>query len=257
MTSETVPHVPAPSSPKEHEAAGPLPSTAGPLRVAVTSDQRLLADMAAAALAGVGVNTTAVDWPTDRSCRSVRRRLLGFRPHVCLSLYDLEDPSSARIGQLLVADETFPWVALATGVPGPAWGGALHAGAHAVLPGRLSMAELVTALRHAAAREEVMDPGQRAEVVEAWNHATEREQRLVTRMETLTPREMFVLEHLYEGERVNTIASDAGVSEATVRSQVKSVLRKLNVGSQIAAVAAYRQVRDVASETVDATNEGG
>lgn len=245
MTSEALTHVPAPAS-REREAADRPPSTAGPLRVAVVSDQRLLADMAAAALAGVGVHTTAVDWPTGGSTRAVRRRLLGFRPHVCLSLYDLEDPDTARVGDLLVSDETFPWVALATGEPGPAWGGALQAGAHAVLPGRLTMAELVTALRHAAVREEVMDPGQRGEVVLAWSRASERDSELVARLETLSPRELSVLRHLYEGRRVCAIAQQAGVTEATVRSQVKSMLRKLGVGSQIAAVAAYRQVREIA-----------
>lgn len=234
--------VPAPAA-GAHDAGPEGLSVATTLRVAVTSDQRLLADMAAAALAGVGVHTTTIDWPSVASSGAVRRRLLGFRPHVCLSLYDLEDPASARIGDLLLDDETFPWVVLATGEPGPAWGSALHAGAHAVVPGRLTMAELVTALRHAAAREEVMDPGERASVVQAWTRTTERDQRLIACLDALTPREMFVLRHLYEGERVSTIASDAGVSEATVRSQVKSVLRKLGVGSQIAAVAAYRQVR--------------
>ncbi len=114
------------------------------------------------------------------------------------------------------------------------------------------MAELVAALRHAAVREDVMEPGQRAEVEQAWSSATEREQRLLARMDTLTPREMFVLVHLYEGERVSAIAADSGVSQTTVRSQVKSVLRKLGVDSQIAAVAAYRQVRELILDSAGA-----
>lgn len=231
-------------------------SAATTLRVAVTSDQRLLADMAAVALAGVGVHTTTVDWPERGSNRTLRRRLVAFRPHVCLSLHDLEDPAAARLGSLLLPGDPFPWVVLARGEAGPAWGTALHAGAHAVLPGRLTMAELVTALRQAAVREEVMDPGQRAEVVAAWQQATERNRALSERLETLTPREVFVLEHLYDGQRVSSIAQDAGVAEATVRSQVKSVLRKLGVDSQIAAVAAYRQVLSLTSETAEERRDG-
>ncbi len=214
------------------------------LRVAVVSDQRVLADMATAALAGVGAHTMSVDWPGRASSTEVRRRLLAFCPHVCLSLQD--DPLHSGLGDLILADDPFPWVALTTVAPGPSWGGALHAGAHAVLPGYLTMSELVTALRQAAAREEVMDPGLRTEVVSAWTREAARGQRLAARMETLTPRELSVLTQLYEGHRVSTIARLAGVSEATVRTQVKSMLRKLGVGSQLAAVAAYRQLRDLA-----------
>ena len=39
-----------------------------------------------------------------------------------------------------------------------------------------------------------------------------------------------------------TIASDAVVSEATVRAQIRSILSKLGVGSQLAAVAEARRV---------------
>lgn len=243
-------HVPAPNNASRDRLA------AADVRAAVTSDQPLLADLASAALAGVDVHTTRVDWPGLGSIRALRRRLVAFRPHVCVTLQDLDDVAGVRLAGQLLGGDPLCWVALATREPGPAWGAALEAGAYAVLPGHLTLTELVAALRQAAVREEVMDPGQRVEVVTAWQKAAERNRALSARLETLTPREVFVLEHLYDGHRVSSIAQDAGVAEATVRSQVKSVLRKLGVDSQIAAVAAYRQVVSLTPETAKERRDG-
>ena len=47
---------------------------------------------------------------------------------------------------------------------------------------------------------------------------------------------------LIEGRAVRTISKDSVVSEATVRTQVKSILSKLEVSSQLAAVGMANQV---------------
>jgi DNA-binding NarL/FixJ family response regulator len=60
--------------------------------------------------------------------------------------------------------------------------------------------------------------------------------------ETLTPREQQVLRALSVGLTVPRIAERWVVSEATVRSQVHAVLRKLDVRSQLEAVAAATRV---------------
>ena len=59
----------------------------------------------------------------------------------------------------------------------------------------------------------------------------------------LTVREREVLRELADGRSVMAIATDWVVSEATVRSHVRSILGKLGVPSQLAAVAAARQAR--------------
>jgi len=61
-------------------------------------------------------------------------------------------------------------------------------------------------------------------------------------IERLSTREREILALLYDGVTVAEIAERTGVSEQTVRSQVKAVLRKLEVNSQLAAVAVYRRV---------------
>ena len=62
------------------------------------------------------------------------------------------------------------------------------------------------------------------------------------RLSLLTPREGAVLGHLMKGHTVREIAIHSYVSEATVRTQVKSILSKLQVSSQIAAVGLAHRV---------------
>ena len=57
----------------------------------------------------------------------------------------------------------------------------------------------------------------------------------------LTERERFVLAELMEGHCAEEIAHAAFVSVSTVRSQIKAILQKLGVSSQLAAVALARR----------------
>jgi DNA-binding NarL/FixJ family response regulator len=57
----------------------------------------------------------------------------------------------------------------------------------------------------------------------------------------LTPRETVILEHLMKAHTIAEIADCYTVTKDTVRSQVKSILHKLEVRSMLAAVVlAYR-----------------
>ena len=58
---------------------------------------------------------------------------------------------------------------------------------------------------------------------------------------TLTEREQVVLAELIEGHCAEDIAKGAFVSISTVRSQIKAILQKLGVNSQLAAVAMARR----------------
>jgi two-component system, NarL family, nitrate/nitrite response regulator NarL len=62
------------------------------------------------------------------------------------------------------------------------------------------------------------------------------------RLGSLTRREVDVLAHLVRGRSAAEIARHHVVTEMTVRTQVKSILRKLEVGNQLAAVALAREV---------------
>jgi two-component system, NarL family, nitrate/nitrite response regulator NarL len=73
---------------------------------------------------------------------------------------------------------------------------------------------------------------------------TPLEERRRERLEpfaTLTYREQVVLAELIEGHCAEDIAKGAFVSISTVRSQIKAILQKLGVNSQLAAVALARR----------------
>ena len=84
---------------------------------------------------------------------------------------------------------------------------------------------------------------------------------LRTPFESLTDREGDVLRCMAQGFAVSDIATDWVVSEATVRSHVHGVLRKLGVRSQLAAVAAALRVgwldTSKLSEAPSRTSDGG
>jgi len=76
---------------------------------------------------------------------------------------------------------------------------------------------------------------------------TEAVEEAARRLLSLAPRERAVLEHLSHGRTIDEIARVDQVSIATVRTQTRSILRKLDVSSQLAAVALLRWVSETLS----------
>ena len=83
-----------------------------------------------------------------------------------------------------------------------------------------------------------MEPDEQEELVRLWAELLERREMVNRQIASLTPREREVLAMLHAGDRIARIAQLLGISPVTVRSQVKAVLRKLDVNSQLGAVAA-------------------
>jgi len=100
--------------------------------------------------------------------------------------------------------------------------------------------ELLAAALRAVNGEAVIDECERHELLAALRaHRKDAERRLAP-FQQLTPKETLVLDELSRGKSVESIASEWVVSEATVRTQVRGVLTKLDVRSQLAAVAKAR-----------------
>lgn len=96
--------------------------------------------------------------------------------------------------------------------------------------------QLVQAAVAAAAGRSTLSEQERRELVEL--HRGDRDRgRLLDR---LTAREREVLDRLAAGHRAAKVAEEFVVSVATVRSQIRSILAKLEVGSQLEAVALAR-----------------
>jgi DNA-binding NarL/FixJ family response regulator len=117
---------------------------------------------------------------------------------------------------------------------------AVEAGAVGWVSKAAPLPALLRAVRAAAAGIPLLPAHERsALLVELARHRAEQRSRFAP-FERLTPRERQVLAALVRGRSADGIAEDLVVSIATVRSQIRAVLLKLGVHSQLAAVALAR-----------------
>jgi DNA-binding CsgD family transcriptional regulator len=87
------------------------------------------------------------------------------------------------------------------------------------------------------AQRPVLTTARRYELMAELRSAPAARSKNLTPFKTLTPSERMVLSALAQGQRAETIAATAFLSKSTVRSQIRSMLAKLNVKSQLEAVA--------------------
>jgi DNA-binding NarL/FixJ family response regulator len=107
---------------------------------------------------------------------------------------------------------------------------ALKAGAKAYLLKGMTTDELITAIRAVHAGKSHIPPAIAEKLAERMG------------VEELTPREMDVLEQIVAGKSNKEIADELGVSEATVKTHINSLLGKLGVTDRTqAATAAIRR----------------
>ncbi len=118
---------------------------------------------------------------------------------------------------------------------------AIAAGAIGSVPKSASFDTLLRTVLASAAGEPVISEDERRTwlMLHRSYQAQERERAL--RFGRLSTREREVLERLAEGYRAAAIAEEFVVSLATVRSQIRAVLAKLDVNSQLEAVALIRE----------------
>ena len=96
---------------------------------------------------------------------------------------------------------------------------------------------MLDGIRDAAAGRTVTRPSERDAIVAEARRLRESEQTREDRLSSLTPRERHVLACLVEGCTAEEIAVGETISLTTVRTHIKAILRKLDVSSQLAAVA--------------------
>lgn len=130
---------------------------------------------------------------------------------------------------------------------------AIAAGALGYVPKSCSFAVLLQTVITAAQGSPVMSAVERHEWNERHRRYQAQERELSRRLSRLTPREREVLELLSAGMRAAAIAEHFVVTMPTVRTQIRSILSKLEVGSQLEAVAMLRQLPG----SGDLTERGG
>lgn len=121
------------------------------------------------------------------------------------------------------------------------WGTALERGAVAVLPKDVDLDVLAATVDRVQRGDVVTDPGRRHQLIAAARRVRGDRAAQLAAFSQLSPREAQVLRLLAAGQAAGSIARTAHVSEATVRTQIRAVLTKLGVQSQLQAVAVARR----------------
>jgi DNA-binding NarL/FixJ family response regulator len=138
-------------------------------------------------------------------------------------------------------------VLIVSGVDPPGVAAAVASGAIGSVSKSRSFDVLLATVMTAASGDPVMTDAEHQGWLELHHRHLAQERELSRRLSRLSPREREVLELLAEGMRAAAIAEHFVVSMPTVRTQIRSILAKLDVGSQLEAVALFRQQH----ETVD------
>lgn len=207
--------------------------------VLLVEDHELLAQTLQVALSAEGI-TTEIVVPT--STADVLAAVTASRPALVLLDLDLGEPvgdGTALIGPIVRLGSS---VLVVTGITDLARiADAVEAGAVGYLMKSAPFDRLLAVVRDALVGRPVLAEAERFELL-----ALLRRRRAVDRASRapfgrLTPREQQVLRALAEGHSVEAIADRSVVSKATVRTQVRGILTKLNVSTQLAAVAQARQ----------------
>lgn len=122
-------------------------------------------------------------------------------------------------------------------------GAALHAGGYGWIPKTAPLRTLVDALDQAIAGAEISSLPSRDQLIACHLRREHDRGDLGLRWSKLTDREREVLALLAAGNRAQAIAARFIVAPATVRTQIRAILTKLEVNSQIEAVALYQRAR--------------
>jgi DNA-binding NarL/FixJ family response regulator len=215
------------------------PTAVGTTNVLIVDDHDLVAMSLALCLRSEGLQAQR---HAARSRDGILTAVATLTPGVVLLDLDLgRGPDGAAIDGSTLVDHLCRtgWrvIVLSATTDEPRIGRALAAGALACVPKTAALPVLITTIRGAAQGIEVMRPERRRYLIEQYHRRQEEAQAVEQHLGRLTDRERAVLERLTRGRRAQSIAEEFGVTLATIRTQIRAVLQKLEVSSQLEAVA--------------------
>lgn len=210
-----------------------MAETAVAVKVLVAGDRRLLVDLLAGMIEGDGYHALVV---TAIGVDDVAAAVKGYRPAV-VDLRELA-PHLPLVPQITALG--VPVMVMTATADERVMGAALDAGASAVFGLTASPAEVLESLREVVAGRSAMRPAERDRLIAIATEARATYDAVRLLVSRLTPREYAVLQELAVGNRAETIAAEHHVSIATVRSHIRAILTKLEVSSQLEAVAIAR-----------------
>ena len=207
-------------------------------RLLLVDDHRLLVETLQMSLISAGCNVSVA--PCS-SFDEVLAETAELRPTlIVLDLdlqgagygYDLIAPLRELGAQVLVLTGTTDRLELAR---------CLEAGALGIASKANGFCSVLDQVRRAAEGEAVTGVTERAQLLSELAGSRRAAEKRMAPFEALSARERDVLRQIVEGAQAAAIAKASFVSLATVRTQIRSILLKLDVTSQVAAVALARQ----------------
>ena len=132
----------------------------------------------------------------------------------------------------------------------------LELGAVGFLSKQEPFEQLLSTILAVAAQRPVLSTALRYQLLAELRTARTARSKDLAPFTALTPKERVVLSAMTQGQRAEAIAAVAVVSQATVRSQIRGVLAKLGVTSQLEAVALAWTVGWVPTEPTKITRCG-
>lgn len=234
LTERPAPRVPFQAQPQRERLAGPAST-----KVAIIEDHALLAQSLGFTLEATGLDVLV---PTLTDGAQVLEDLRRFRPDLVLLDLELGEPIGdgtrlithlvAMGARVLVMTSVTDRLRLAA---------TIEAGAVGFLNKTAPVDVLIDTVTQAAAGEDVMDPSLRHDLLFELRRQRREEQVRDRAFARLTPREREVLVALAEGKTVACLAQEWTVAQTTVRTQVRGILTKFGVSSQLEAVAMARK----------------
>lgn len=218
-------------------------SRAGSVRpkTVIVEDHALFAEAMEIALSMEGYDVRRVPVPeTPVTAQQMVAAVLRHQPRIVL--LDLDLGSFGDGSRLInpIARGGANVVVVTASLDQARWGECVYQGARKTMAKTRPLNEILAVVRRLSQGLPVMDVEERETLLARWQEQRRGTQEHRQRLERLTPRERQVLGLLMEGLQVKEIARARVVSEATVRTQVKAILAKLEVSSQISAVGLAR-----------------
>lgn len=208
--------------------------------VLIVEDHSLMADGLAVALEAEGFSVTIAPLTSSESVLATARAV---RPAVALLDLDLGGAIGSGLDLVASLAGTGARVIVVSGTDSRAdLGVAIESGASGVLGKDHPLAELVATVHAAAAGRSVLAESDRQALLSELYGSRMARRRELEPFGRLTPREQEVLRGLLDGRRADDLARSWSVSKATIRTQVRGVLTKLGVSSQLEAVAMASRV---------------
>lgn len=203
------------------------------LRVMVVESHTLLADSLAAGLREQGMAHVDVLCAEASNPEVVDRVVAGSPDVVVLGLHSRKVPDGLLRG---LRDRGARVLVVTSGTDPALLAGCLEEGATGVFTTRQPLTELAGYIVDAAHGATLLSPVARTELVALLRDRRHDRSGSLELFQTLTASEEAVLEDLARGRAPDQIARERYVAVSTVRSQIRSILSKLGVNSQLAAV---------------------